>query len=91
MEVELAEVEACLAVLDTEATARDHVLIAMAAMTGLRVHELVALNWNQVLTDVHSPGYWRLTGPLSIMPEFRAAWGCKDGDPMVRAERPEIW
>src|SRR5262249_29461014 len=35
----------------------------------------------QVLTNPHSPNYWRLIGPLSIMPEFRAAWGCKDGDP----------
>ena len=27
------------------------------------------------------------------MPEFRAAFGCKEGDPMVRpaAERPRIW
>ena len=45
----------------------------------------------QVLTNPHSPGYWRLIGPLSIMPEFRAAWGCKDGDPMVRAEAAQIW
>ena len=45
------QVEACLAVLDNEATARDHVMIAMAAMTGLRVHELVALDWSLVLTD----------------------------------------
>ena len=45
----------------------------------------------QVLTNPHSPTYWRIIGPLSIMPEFRAAFGCKDGDPMARAERPEIW
>ena len=45
----------------------------------------------QVLTNPHSPNYWRLIGPLSIMPEFRAAWGCKDGDPMVRAEAAQIW
>jgi predicted metalloendopeptidase len=30
-------------------------------------------------------------GPLSNMPEFRAAFGCKDGDAMVNADRPEIW
>jgi len=46
-----AQVEACLAHLDTDATARDHVLIAMAGMTGLRVHELVALDWGQLITD----------------------------------------
>jgi len=30
---------------------------------------------------------------LSNMPEFKAAWGCKDGDPMVRADnlRARIW
>ncbi len=46
-----AEVEACLAVLDTEARARDHLLIAMAAWTGLRVSEVVALDWSQVVTE----------------------------------------
>ena len=34
----------------------------------------------QVKTDAHSPGKWRVNGPLSNMPEFKAAWGCKDGD-----------
>ncbi len=43
--------------------------------------------------DPHAPATWRVNGPLSNMPEFRAAWGCKDTDPMVRpaAERPHIW
>ena len=45
----------------------------------------------QVLTNPHSPTYWRIIGPLSIMPEFREAFGCKDGEPMARADRPEIW
>jgi len=45
-----AQVEACLALLDTEAAARDRVLIAMAAWTGLRVSELVALTWSQLVT-----------------------------------------
>jgi putative endopeptidase len=44
-------------------------------------------------TDAHSPGKWRVDGPLSNMPEFKAAWGCKDGDPMVRPDslRARIW
>jgi putative endopeptidase len=44
-------------------------------------------------TNAHSPGKWRVDGPLSNMPEFRAAWGCEDGDAMVRAEnlRARIW
>jgi putative endopeptidase len=47
----------------------------------------------QVNTNPHSPGKWRVNGPLSIMPEFAKAWGCKDGDPMVRPEneRAKIW
>ena len=47
----------------------------------------------QVQTDPHSPAKWRINGPLSNMPEFKAAWGCKDGDAMVRAEatRAKIW
>ena len=46
-----------------------------------------------VSSDPHSPGRWRVNGPLSNMPEFRAAWGCHEGDPMVRpaALRPRIW
>ena len=47
----------------------------------------------QVLTDPHSPSEFRVNGPLSNMPEFAAAWGCKSGDPMVRpdTERSSIW
>ena len=44
-------------------------------------------------TNPHSPGKWRVDGPLANMPEFKAAWGCKDGDAMVRPEnlRARIW
>jgi len=47
----------------------------------------------QLLTDPHSPGIWRVNGPLSNMPEFAAAWGCKAGDAMVRPDslRAQIW
>jgi putative endopeptidase len=47
----------------------------------------------QVQTDGHSPAKWRINGPMSNMPEFREAWGCKDGDPMARPEdvRAKIW
>jgi len=46
-----------------------------------------------VSSDPHPPSKWRVNGPLSNMPEFKAAWGCKDTDPMVRpvADRPHIW
>ena len=47
----------------------------------------------RTLTDTHSPAFWRVNGPLSSMKEFRDAFGCKDGDTMVRAadQRAEIW
>jgi putative endopeptidase len=47
----------------------------------------------QVATDPHSPGRFRVNGPLSNMPEFAQAFGCKEGDPMVRPEslQARIW
>jgi len=44
-------------------------------------------------TDPHSPGRFRVNGPLSNMPEFAQAFGCKPGDAMVRpvGERARIW
>ncbi len=47
----------------------------------------------QINTNPHSPAKWRVNGPLSNMPEFAKAWGCKDGDAMVRPEasRARIW
>jgi putative endopeptidase len=48
---------------------------------------------NLVRTDPHAPALWRVMGPLSNLPEFAAAFHCKAGDPMVRADsvRVEIW
>jgi putative endopeptidase len=45
----------------------------------------------QIQTDPHSPGQFRVNGPLSNMPEFAKAFGCKEGDPMVRSTRARIW
>jgi putative endopeptidase len=47
----------------------------------------------RVATDPHSPARWRVNGPLSDMPEFKKAFGCATGDPMVRDEsvRVTIW
>jgi putative endopeptidase len=47
----------------------------------------------QVNTDPHSPGKFRTNGPLANMPEFAAAFDCKDGDPMVQIaeRRADIW
>ena len=42
-------------------------------------------------TDPHSSARWRVNGPMSNLPEFAKAFQCKAGDPMVRAERCEVW
>jgi putative endopeptidase len=46
-----------------------------------------------VRTDTHSPSRFRAIGPLSNLPEFARAFGCRPGDPMVRPDsvRVEIW
>ncbi len=43
--------------------------------------------------DPHPVAKYRVNGPLSNLPEFRDAFQCKAGDPMVRAEadRCEVW
>lgn len=38
----------------------------------------------RVTVDPHAFERWRVDGPLSDMPAFTAAFGCKPGDPMVR-------
>jgi len=45
----------------------------------------------RALTDPHSPGRWRVNGPLSNLPPFAEAFGCRAGEPMVRAERCAVW
>lgn len=47
----------------------------------------------RLVTDPHSPGEWRVNGPLSNLPEFYAAFGVRPNDAMYRseAERVTIW
>jgi putative endopeptidase len=47
----------------------------------------------QIATDPHSPGQYRTIGPLMNMPQFQQAFGCKEGDKMIRkaADRAVIW
>ncbi|HEX2012121.1 MAG TPA: M13 family metallopeptidase [Roseateles sp.] len=46
---------------------------------------------NQLRTDSHSPGAFRVRGPMSHMPAFAQAFGCKAGDPMVAADPITVW
>lgn len=47
----------------------------------------------QILTDVHSPEFLRVNGPLSNLPDFYKAFNVKEGQPMFRPEnkRVKIW
>lgn len=47
----------------------------------------------QVMTDVHSPAFLRVNGPLSNIPEFYEAFGVKPGGKMYRSDekRVKIW
>jgi putative endopeptidase len=43
------------------------------------------------LTNPHSPGYARINGVVSNMPEFQKAFGCKVGQPMVHTPTCRVW
>jgi endothelin-converting enzyme/putative endopeptidase len=45
----------------------------------------------RAVTDPHSSARWRVNGPLSNLAQFAAAFQCRAGAPMVRAERCDIW
>ena len=41
--------------------------------------------------DVHSSGRWRANGVLQNMPEFRKAFGCREGAPMAPVTACRVW
>ncbi len=43
--------------------------------------------------DPHPLAKYRVIGPLSNLPEFAKAFGCKPGSPMVRPDnqRCDVW
>jgi putative endopeptidase len=43
------------------------------------------------ITDPHSPDQYRINGVVSNMPEFRNAFACKVGQPMVREKACKVW
>jgi putative endopeptidase len=45
----------------------------------------------QVETNPHSPGEFRVNGAVSNMEQFQKAYGCKAGQPMVRANACRVW
>ena len=44
----------------------------------------------RIITDSHSPGEYRVRGPLANMPEFWEAWGCGTGQGMVAPEAVQV-
>jgi endothelin-converting enzyme/putative endopeptidase len=45
----------------------------------------------KAVTDPHSPAPYRVNGVVANMPEFQAAFSCKQGQPMVRSTRCRVW
>jgi endothelin-converting enzyme/putative endopeptidase len=43
------------------------------------------------ITNPHSPGFARINGVVSNMPEFQKAFSCKVGQPMVHAPTCRVW
>jgi len=58
-----------------------------------RVHDRPEQLRTRVTVDPHAPEQWRVNGPLSNIPAFAQAFGCKAGDTMVRPtdKVPSIW
>jgi predicted metalloendopeptidase len=44
-----------------------------------------------VLSNPHSLPHFRVNRPLSNMPEFQEAFGCKEGQPMVHTPACRVW
>jgi endothelin-converting enzyme/putative endopeptidase len=76
-----------------------------AKVDGYTAEQRFFLGWGQIwceniapesqrlhaLTDLHSPGRYRVDGAVSNSPEFQQAWGCKAGAPMAPERRCRVW
>jgi predicted metalloendopeptidase len=74
-------------------------------MDGFTPEQRLFIGWGQIwcqnqtdqtarllaLNNEHSPGKYRANGVVQNMPEFQKAWGCKTGQPMVRANACHVW
>jgi predicted metalloendopeptidase len=72
---------------------------------GFTPEQRVFIGWGQIwcqnqtdqmarllaINNEHSPGNFRVNGVVQNMPEFQKAWGCKAGQPMVRANACRVW
>jgi membrane metallo-endopeptidase-like protein 1 len=45
----------------------------------------------EILTDEHSPGEFRVVGPLSNMPEFARDFECPIGSKMNPEQKCAVW
>jgi putative endopeptidase len=65
----------------------------IAFAQSFRDHTRPASLRTRVTVDPHSPGEWRVNGPLSNMEAFAKAFSCKSGDAMVRPRElvAKIW
>ena len=46
---------------------------------------------NQILTGVHSPGPYRILGPLSNNDDFARDFNCPVGSKMNPAKKCQVW
>jgi len=70
-------------------TPRQRFFLAWGQAWCENVRPEMARLWAQ--TDVHSPGRDRVNGVLGNMPEFRDAFACHAGQPMVHAPACRVW
>ena len=46
---------------------------------------------NQILTGYHSPGPYRINGPLSNSEDFAKSWNCPAGSRMNPTDKCVVW
>jgi predicted metalloendopeptidase len=63
--------------------------VANAAIWRTRYRDEALIS--QIRTGQHSPGPFRVRGPLSNLPAFGQAFGCKPGEPMMASEPIAVW
>ena len=69
----------------------DYLHFDLDPVPGADFQKVIATALLVVNTNPHPLGRFRAIGPASNLQEFARAFACKPGDPMVRADRCEIW